>query len=111
MDFQIKNPYFPLADPFLLYYNGVYYLYGTTEVSKQPKSLNDFSTSDMGVDGIYVYTSIDLLNWKKEGLCLKKGDVIGDKWFWHLKLLIIKVNFIWRMQQKSIWLLQLLIVH
>lgn len=82
MDFQIKNPYFPLADPFLMYYNGVYYLYGTTEVSEQPKNLNDFSTSDIDLDGIYVYTSNDLLNWKKEGLCLKKGDVIGEKWFW-----------------------------
>ena len=55
----------PLADPFILLDNGTYYAYGTHSA-----------------DGIEVYTSQDLKNWRPAGLALKKGDVWGKKWFW-----------------------------
>ena len=55
----------PLADPFILLHDGIYYAYGTH-----------------ANDGIEVYTSVDLKNWEFAGLALKKGDVWGEKWFW-----------------------------
>ncbi len=55
----------PLGDPFILLHNGIYYAYGTN--------------SD---DGIEVYTSNDLNEWKYKGLALNKKDVWGDRWFW-----------------------------
>ena len=82
MAIQFKNPYFPLGDPFLFYHEGTYYLYGTTESNEPLESLNAFDTVKEEKDGLYVYTSTDLIHWKNEGLCLKKGDVIGEKWFW-----------------------------
>lgn len=82
MNIDFKNPYFPLGDPFLFYHEGKYYLYGTTEIHENLINLNDFKTSKTEEDGIFVYTSSDLINWKNEGYCLKKGDVIGEKWFW-----------------------------
>ena len=60
------------ADPFVLKYNGTYYLYGTnTELSDTNKSL-----------GIKVYTSTDLVNWTDKGLALKNEDSWGAKNFW-----------------------------
>ncbi|MBQ9309933.1 MAG: family 43 glycosylhydrolase [Bacteroidales bacterium] len=60
----------PLADPFVLYDNGKYYLYGTG-----------------ADDGIAVYESLDLRTWRVPGggtqyLALDKSDSYGDKWFW-----------------------------
>lgn len=56
------------ADPDILYYDGVYYMY---------------STNDYGADnGIKVFTSTDLTNWTDRGYALSKDDVYGDKWFW-----------------------------
>ncbi len=55
-----------LGDPFVMLYQGVYYAYGTH--SK---------------DGIEVYTSDDLNEWKKVPyLALHKNNSFGDKWFW-----------------------------
>ena len=82
MKYNFKNPYFPLGDPYVLYHEGTYYLYGTTEIEDRLLDLNDFKTSKNGEDGFYVYTSKDLINWQNQGLCLKKGDAIGEKWFW-----------------------------
>lgn len=71
MDFTTRQPeivasYVPLADPFILYHEGVYYAYGTN--------------SD---DGIPVYTSHDLVLWKRHStLALSKDNSYGDKWFW-----------------------------
>ncbi len=56
----------PLADPFILFYKGTYYAYGTH-----------------AADGIEVYTSKDLRSWdKSENLALNKNDSFGEKWFW-----------------------------
>ena len=58
-----KNPIQPnVADPFILFHEGKYYLYGTT-VHEQ---------------GFKVFQSNDLINWEDKGFCLKKGDVKGD---------------------------------
>ncbi len=58
----------PLADPFIMLYEGTYYAYGTGPS-----------------DGIAVYTSNDLQTWKTPAdgrLALHKKDSWGDKWFW-----------------------------
>jgi len=56
----------PLADPFILLYDDVYYAYGTG-----------------AADGIAVMTSKDLKTWKKEPqLALHKKNSYGEKWFW-----------------------------
>ncbi len=55
----------PLADPFIMLYDDVYYAYGTY--------------SD---EGIVVFTSDDLLTWKLKKLALDKNNVWGDRWFW-----------------------------
>lgn len=60
----------PLADPFILLYDGIYYAYGTGSP-----------------DGIEVMTSVDLKRWKRSGseagrLALHKDDSYGDRWFW-----------------------------
>ncbi|MCD8193430.1 MAG: glycoside hydrolase family 43 protein [Tannerellaceae bacterium] len=55
-----------LADPYILLYNNTYYAYGTNSP-----------------DGIEVYTSGDLVNWKKHpDLALHKDNSWGDRWFW-----------------------------
>ena len=61
----------PFADPFILYYDGMYYAYGTDSPN-----------------GIAVMSSTDLKNWtrgvgrSKENLALHKDDSYGDRWFW-----------------------------
>lgn len=56
----------PVADPFILYESGTYYLYGTG-----------------AANGIAVYVSNDLHSWSgKMDLALHKKDSYGDKWFW-----------------------------
>ena len=60
-----------LADPFVLYHDGLYYAYGTS-----------------ATHGIAVATSKDLVTWRtdvglaKEGLALHRSDSYGEKWFW-----------------------------
>jgi len=58
------------ADPYVLEYEGIYYLYGTG-----------------GRKGIMTYTSTDLANWSepagvKEGFALDSTDVWGNRGFW-----------------------------
>lgn len=60
-----KNPLLEGADPFVLVHDGKYYLYSTN--------------SD---DGFTVFVSDDMAVWEDRGYCLKKGDVMGEKWFW-----------------------------
>ena len=61
----------PLADPYILLHDGVYYAYGTG-----------------AENGIEVWVSEDLETWSRgngraaEGLALHKDDVWGDRWFW-----------------------------
>ena len=60
----------PLADPYILLYEDIYYAYGTGSEN-----------------GIEVMTSEDLKRWRKttskeDGLALHKDDSYGDRWFW-----------------------------
>ena len=71
----------PLADPFILLHNNLYYAYGT------------------GADnGIEVMTSDDLKVWKraagtKSGLALHKDDSYGNKWFWAPEVYFVNDKF------------------
>ncbi len=70
-----KQP-LPLADPFILYHNGMYYAYGTHSA-----------------DGIEVYYSESLESWKKHtDLALHKKDSYGEKWFWAPEVYYNKAN-------------------
>ena len=60
-----QNPLMEGADPFVLAHNGKYYLYSTNSN-----------------DGFRVFESSDMAKWEDKGYCLKKGDVMGEKWFW-----------------------------
>lgn len=77
-----NKPIFPAGDPFILAYQDKYYLYATTENSRELEAANAFDTDIDGNDGIQVYESSDLVNWQNRGFCLKKEDVIGERWFW-----------------------------
>lgn len=80
MENSFNNPIFYGADPFLLTYNGKYYVYCTTQ---NESTLENFATTSTDIDGFEVYESSDLKTWENKGYCLKKGDgVIGEKWFW-----------------------------
>ncbi|WP_407272146.1 family 43 glycosylhydrolase [Radiobacillus sp. PE A8.2] len=61
-----------IADPYVLYHEGTYYLYGT--------HTPDFPNMP---NGIKVYTSTDLVNWtEQEDWALYKDDTWGDNRFW-----------------------------
>jgi len=69
----------PCADPFILPFDGKYYLYATTDA----QSLSPyFDTANEEEEGVRVFVSDDLENWKYLGFALNRRDVIGDKWFW-----------------------------
>ena len=59
----------PLGDPFIMFWNGLYYAYGT-----------------QSPNGIVVYISEDMLNWtiseQSNGLALNKADVWAERFFW-----------------------------
>ena len=93
MENNFKNPMFSGADPFILLYEGKYYMYCTTENSKELVGANDFSTDTDEGDGIYVYVSDDLKNWERRGYALEKGDSIGEKWFWAPEVLEYRGKF------------------
>lgn len=73
------------GDGFVLKHNETYYVYCTTE-NDLPAFTPEhpfFETHKDGCDGIEVHTSTDLVNWKNEGYCLKKGkNVLGIHGFW-----------------------------
>ncbi len=54
------------ADPDVLYYDGVYYMYATSY--------------NVGI-GYEVYTSTDLQNWENRGMCLRNAWGF-DRWYW-----------------------------
>lgn len=93
MDNNFKNPIMSGADPFVLFYEGKYYMYSTTETDYCLTGANDFSTVTPEGDGIYVYVSSDMKNWEKHGYALKKGDSIGEKWFWAPEVLEYRGKF------------------
>lgn len=65
---NIKTHYLPIADPYVLLYQGKYYAYGTgtVEVDK----------------GFSVYSSDDLKHWKDEGPVLSAHHSYGTWGFW-----------------------------
>ncbi len=67
----------PLADPFILLYDDVYYAYGTN-----------------AADGIEVFTSENLKEWRKSPeLALHKDNSYGEKWFWAPEVYLINNRF------------------
>jgi Predicted beta-xylosidase len=60
-----------IADPHVMYYENVYYLYGT-----------DTANSPNMQTGIKVYTSTNLVNWTERGYALRNEDSWGSKQFW-----------------------------
>lgn len=54
-------------DPFVLYEDGVYYMYSTNAADR----------------GFYADVSTDLVHWKRHSrLVAQKPDIYGEKWFW-----------------------------
>lgn len=73
-----------LADPAMLYYQGLYYLYGTVEANAG--------------QGFLVYTSADMKTWKCDstingGYALRKGDAYGTANFWAPQVFFYKGKF------------------
>lgn len=71
----------PLGDPFILYFDGNYYVYGTH-----------------AKDGIAVFVSDDLHAWKvpakaENGLALNKDDVYADQRFWAPEVYFVNGHF------------------
>ncbi|MGV8964230.1 MAG: glycoside hydrolase family 43 protein [Candidatus Saccharimonadaceae bacterium] len=71
----------PLADPFILLHNDVYYAYGTGDEN-----------------GIEVMTSDDLKTWERaagaeDGLALHKDNSYGEKWFWAPEVYYVNDKF------------------
>ena len=71
----------PLADPFILLHDNLYYAYGTG-----------------AENGIEVMTSDDLKVWKRavgteSGLALHKDDSYGEKWFWAPEVYYVNDKF------------------
>ncbi len=64
----VLEQYLPLADPYILFHDGVYYAYGTS--------------SDNGFEAYYTDRA-DLKYWKKHPRrILSKEDSYADRWFW-----------------------------
>lgn len=72
------------GDGFVLKHGDTYYVYCTTETELPAFTPEHpfFETCKNGVDGIEVHTSKDLLHWEHPGLCLTKGEVLGEHGFW-----------------------------
>jgi len=69
-----------MADPFVLFHEGIYYLYGTYD-----KSVNS---------GLAVFTSRDLVNWQKHDLAFKKTpDTWSQCHFWGPEVVFVKGEF------------------
>ena len=63
----------PIADPYILYYEGKYYAYGTR------------------INGFEVYISQDLKQWKRnEKLALSPENSWGTRWYWAPEVYYVK---------------------
>ena len=69
---EVENDKVPLADPFILFHDGVYYAYGT------------------GEPGFRIYTSTDLEHWQKKGKALDIEKCWGNRQFWAPEVYYIK---------------------
>ncbi|MCB5253411.1 MAG: glycoside hydrolase family 43 protein [Candidatus Cloacimonetes bacterium] len=73
---EVETPMF-FGDPFIMLHEDVYYAYGTN-----------------ADDGIEVYTSDDLKEWKKvPELALHKNNSYGEKWFWAPEVYYVNGKF------------------
>lgn len=64
-EIEIIDQKLPIADPYVIYYNGRYYAYGTR------------------INGFEVYISEDLKHWRRsENLALSPENSWGTRWFW-----------------------------
>lgn len=70
-----------IGDPFVLKYDGVYYMYCTSDTTLKK--------------GFFVWTSKDLVNWEKQGLALSNDTpgVLGINRFWAPEVLEYKGKF------------------
>ena len=72
LDIIVENK-LPIADPFVLYYGGKYYAYGTR------------------VNGFEVYISKDLKHWKRnETKALSPENSWGTRWYWAPEVYYVK---------------------
>ncbi len=82
--YKFGKKLFDGGDGFLLKFNGIYYVYCTTE-NDMPAFTEEYpfyETCKNGEDGIEVHISKDLIHWENGGYCLKKEDVLGEHGFW-----------------------------
>ncbi|MBE6607572.1 MAG: 1,4-beta-xylanase [Ruminococcaceae bacterium] len=82
---NMKNPLFLGADPFILYWEGKYYVYPTAQVHGSENTLADM--------GYQVYVSEDLENWENKGFALSRDDVKGEKCFWAPEIIRYRDKF------------------
>ncbi len=70
-----------IGDPFVLTHNGIYYMYCTSETSLEK--------------GFFVWTSTNLVNWKKHGLALSNETpgILGIDRFWAPEVVQYKGKF------------------
>ncbi len=70
-----------IGDPFVLTYDGMYYMYCTSESSLKK--------------GFYIWTSKDLVNWEKQGLALSNETpgIFGINRFWAPEVIEYKGKF------------------
>ena len=54
-----------IADPFIYHEGNTYYLYGTA-----------------ADDGLYVWTSKDMVNWQRPGYAWNRSKTSGRRYFW-----------------------------
>lgn len=66
----LEDTTLPIADPYVMSYDGKYYAYGT---GGNPSGAGE---------GIACFSSDNLRYWKREGQALYARDSYGDKWFW-----------------------------
>ncbi len=64
----VETAWLPIADPYILFHEGIYYAYGTGGTAEG--------------EGFACFSSGDLKNWKREGQALYAGDSYGTWGFW-----------------------------
>ena len=91
-----KNPILThLADPDVLFYDGVYYLYATSYSSGED------------IDDYYkVYTSTDLVNWENKGECFRTPEL--TRWYWAPDVKMVNSICFIQLTNILVWLLLIL---
>ena len=64
----VESDYLPIADPYVMLYEGKYYAYGTGGTVEG--------------EGFACFSSDDLKNWTREGQALSAADSYGTWGFW-----------------------------